>query len=110
MRQMRKRQDHWCEPRDLLAGAGLKPPEAARIESPGGERVWLKGLARRYTCLLGGRHPALRRHELIPGCCMERGTCRPDVKGKPQAENPTRGKVPMRGTGADRLVVVSKFL
>jgi len=38
------------------------------------------------------------------------GTCRPDVKGKPQAENPTRGKVPMRGTGADQLVVVMKLL
>lgn len=38
------------------------------------------------------------------------GTCRFDVKGKPQAENPMRGKVPMRGTGADRSVVVRKLL
>ena len=44
---MRKRWDTRREPRDLLTGAGSKPPEAAWIKSLGGERVWLKGLARR---------------------------------------------------------------
>ena len=38
------------------------------------------------------------------------GTCRSDAKGKPQAANPMRGKVPMRSTGADRSVVVRKLL
>jgi hypothetical protein len=33
---MRKRQSHWRGPRDPLAGAGLKPPAAAWIKSPGG--------------------------------------------------------------------------
>jgi len=42
---MRKRQSHWRGPRDPLAGAGLKPPAAAWIKSPGDERDWLKGPA-----------------------------------------------------------------
>jgi len=29
---------------DLLTEAGLKPPKAALIKSPGSERVWLKAL------------------------------------------------------------------
>jgi len=45
------------------------------------------------------------------------GTCRPDTvasllgrrrEGVPQAVNAVRGRVPSRGTGADRLVVVMK--
>src|ERR1039458_9355156 len=31
-------------------------------------------------------------------------------EGEPQVSNTTRGRVPMRGTGADRLVVVMKAL
>ena len=38
------------------------------------------------------------------------GTCRVDAKGKPQAVILTRGKVQMRRTGADRIVVVMKYL
>lgn len=38
MRQMRKRRRVLAWPRDRLAGAGLKPPEAAWIKSPGSER------------------------------------------------------------------------
>ena len=38
------------------------------------------------------------------------GICRPDVKGEIQVEETTRMRVPMRGTGADQLVVVLKFL
>src|SRR4051794_390696 len=45
------------------------------------------------------------------------GTCRPDTavgpggrrrEGEPQADKTARGRVPMRGTGADRLVVAVK--
>src|SRR5579871_3619865 len=36
------------------------------------------------------------------------GTCRPDAKGEPQAFGTVRGRVPMRGTGAGRPVVVMK--
>jgi hypothetical protein len=39
-----------------------------------------------------------------------RGTCRSDVKGEIQVEDTTRMRVPMRGTGADQLVVVLQFL
>ena len=38
------------------------------------------------------------------------GTCHPDAKGEIQVEETTRMRVPMRGTGADQLVVVLKFL
>jgi hypothetical protein len=38
------------------------------------------------------------------------GTCRPDAKGEIQVEETTRMRVPMRGTGADQLAVVLKFL
>jgi len=37
-------------------------------------------------------------------------TCRSDAKGKPQAGVPARGKVPMRFTGAELLVVLMKPL
>jgi hypothetical protein len=45
------------------------------------------------------------------------GTCRPDTvaarlgwwrEGEPQADKTARGRVPMRGTGADRLVVATR--
>jgi len=38
------------------------------------------------------------------------GTCRPDDKGETRSGGPTRVRVPMRGTGADQLVVVLKSL
>jgi hypothetical protein len=42
----------------------------------------------------------------------QRTILRPAVssEGEPQVSNTTRGRVPMRGTGADRLVVVMKAL
>jgi len=36
------------------------------------------------------------------------GTCRPDAKGEPQVEETARGRVPMRGTGADQPVRAMK--
>ena len=38
------------------------------------------------------------------------GTCRPDAKGEVQVTNITRARVPMRGTGAETLVVGRKAL
>ena len=40
--------------------------------------------------------------------CAERGNLRLDVKGDIQVDDPTRMRVPMRGGGADRPVVVRK--
>jgi hypothetical protein len=37
-------------------------------------------------------------------------TCRPDAKGEAQVANTTRARVPMRGTGAEALVVGMKVL
>jgi hypothetical protein len=47
IRQIRKRWDNGMGLQDLLTGAGLKPPEAAWINSPGSEGVWLIGLVYR---------------------------------------------------------------
>jgi hypothetical protein len=38
------------------------------------------------------------------------GTCRPDAKGEAQVEETARARVPMRGTGAETLVVGLKVL
>jgi hypothetical protein len=38
------------------------------------------------------------------------GTCRPDAKGAAQAAQTARARVPMRGTGAEALVVGVKVL
>ena len=47
---------------------------------------------------------------LIQALVWNVGTCRSDDKGEIQVEETTRMRVPMRGTGADQLVVVLKFL
>ena len=47
---------------------------------------------------------------LIQALVWNVGTCRPDAKGEIQVGETTRMRVPMRGTGADQLVVVLKFL
>ena len=47
---------------------------------------------------------------LIQALVWNVGTCRPDDKGEIQVEETTRMRVPMRGTGADQLAVVLKFL
>ena len=43
---------------------------------------------------------------LIQAFMCNVGTCRPDAKGEIQVEETTRVRVPMRGTGADQLVLV----
>lgn len=77
--------------------------------SPGG--VW----GAPADCPDGVRH--VGGASLILALARNVGTCRPDTaarwiggwrEGDPQAVNTVRGGVPMRGTGADRLVVAVK--
>ena len=44
----------------------------------------------RETCLLLGRQPVYRWHDLDSGSCMERGNLFSDAKGNPQAVDPAR--------------------
>lgn len=41
-------------------------------------------------------------------CMRNVGTCDLDAQGRPPSGRPARGRVPMRGAGADRLVVAMK--
>jgi len=59
-------------------------------------------------CLGGVRHKG--GVNLIQALVWNVGTCRPDAKGETQSGRPTRARVPMRGTGADQLVLVLKSL
>ena len=56
--------------------------------------------------------PSGDRHEggASPAQALVRnvGTCRPDAKGELRVVDPRRGRVPMRGEGADGLVVAKK--
>ncbi len=58
------------------------------------------------SCPGGGRHIG----GASPDQALVRnvGTCRFDAKGEPASGGPTKGRVPMRSGGADRLVVVMK--
>ena len=44
----------------------------------------------RETCLLGGRPPALRRRELIPGCCTKRGNLAFRCEGRTSSGEPDK--------------------
>src|SRR6516225_2432565 len=54
------------------------------------------------------RHPACRRREAQPGSCTERENLNGDAKGKTQAAQTARPKVPMRRLGADCFVLAMK--
>ena len=62
------------------------------------------------TCLLTGWRPAYRWRELGPGFYVERGNLSPRCKGRNSSGSPTRARVPMRGIGAEQLVVAMKSL
>src|SRR5689334_15245102 len=75
------------------------------------------GISLGDTCVLPRRRPAYRRRESDPGSCMERGNLSPRYclrpvgrrrEGVPRVVITARGRVPLRGTGADRLVVAKK--
>ena len=57
-------------------------------------------------CPGGGRHERQREPGL--GFCAERGNLSPRCQGRTPSGRPTRGRVPMRGTEADRLVRAMK--
>ena len=57
-------------------------------------------------CLSGVRHKD--GVTLIQALVWNVGTCRSDDKGETQVEEPTRVRVPMRGTGAEQSVVGRK--
>jgi hypothetical protein len=57
-------------------------------------------------CPSGGRHE--RRREPGLGFCAERGNLSPRCEGRTPSGRPTRSRVPMRGTGADRPVRAMK--
>ena len=48
------------------------------------------GISSKVTCLLIGRRPVYRRHDLDSGFCMERGNLFSDAKENPQAVDPAR--------------------
>jgi hypothetical protein len=66
------------------------------------------GISSGETLILPERHPAYRRREAQPGSCTERENLDGDGKGKAQAAQTARPKVPMRRLGADCFVVVRK--
>jgi hypothetical protein len=57
-------------------------------------------------CLSGVRHKD--GVTLIQAFVWNVGTCRSDVKGETQVEEPTRVRVPMRDTGTEQSVVAEK--
>jgi len=84
-----------------------------------------RALSQAVACVLAWWCPVYRWRELVVGAGMEQenlssryrlgrsfGLVQPSGRreGGPQAANTARGRVPMRGTGAGRLVVVTKVL
>jgi hypothetical protein len=84
-----------------------------------------RALSQAAACVLAWRCPVYRWRELVAGAGMEQenlssryrlgrslGLAQPPGRreGGPQAANTARGRVPMRGTGAGRLVVAMKAL
>lgn len=62
------------------------------------------------TCLLGTRHPALRRQEPGHGQGMERENLIVDVKGDGKGGSPVSQEYQCHGSGADASVLVMKRL
>lgn len=60
------------------------------------------------TCLRPSRHPALRRRECESGSGTEPWNLSSRCQGRSPSGHPARTRVPMRGTGAERLVVAMK--
>jgi hypothetical protein len=62
------------------------------------------------TCLLGTRHPALRRQEPEQGHGRERGNLVTDEKGEGESGTPASREYQCRRPGADALVVAMRCL
>jgi hypothetical protein len=74
-----------------------------RLQSLAWDKVW--GIP--AYCPGGDRHERWRESGL--GFCVERGNLSPRCQGRPPSGRPTRDRVPMRGTGADRPVRAMKL-
>ena len=71
--------------------------------------VWVPGMkveASLLQCSAGVRHEG--GVNVDQASLRNVGTCRPDAKGEAQAAETASARVPMRGTGAEMLVVGSK--
>jgi hypothetical protein len=60
------------------------------------------------TCLLPAWRPALRRREFGSGSYSELENLSSRCQGRSSSGDPTRARVPMRGTGTEWPVVVKK--
>jgi hypothetical protein len=76
------------------------------IETRLGSLAWDKAWGKPVYCPGGGRHKSGVSPE--SGSCAERGNLSPRCQGRSPSGGPTRSRVPMRGTGADRPVVAKK--
>jgi hypothetical protein len=88
-------------------------------------RLCWRALSQEAACVWSWRCPAYRGREPVAGAGTEQENLSPRYclgrsmglieppgrrEGGPQAANTARGRVPMRGTGAGRLVVAMKVL
>ena len=115
-----------CEPLLTHRNNPTKASKPGSEVDPGmkARPAW-RALSQAVACVLAWRCPVYRWRELVVGAGMEQenlssryrlgrsfGLVQPSGRreGGPQAANTARGRVPMRGTGAGRLVVVTKVL
>jgi hypothetical protein len=113
-----------CEPL-LTHRKTLDGIETGVIGVPGIKVRWWRAVDQGMACVSPWWCPVYRWRELVAGAGMEQenlssryrlgrslGLVQPPgrQKGGPQAAQPARGRVPMRGTGAGRLVVAMKAL
>jgi hypothetical protein len=68
--------------------------------------LWEGAWGTPVSCPGGGRHEG--GASPVQALVRNVGTYRSDAKGEPASGRPTRGRVPMRGGGADRRVVAKK--
>ncbi len=78
------------------------------MSSKPGSNIWpgTEPGRRPVYCLGGDRHEG--GVSSTTGSRAERGNLSPRCQGRPSSGRPMRGRVPIRGTGADRLVVAMK--
>jgi hypothetical protein len=90
----------------IETGDALRPRDEPGGCLPIGQVVSGMEVARAWSGLLCGTcEPVVPRPRAASGAVL---ACGRAWKGGPQAAESVRGRVPMRGTGADRLVVAAK--
>src|ERR1700694_5655265 len=97
-------------------------PKPGKYTAPGARRVLWRAGSQAAACVLAWWCPVYRWRELVVGAgteqenlssryrrSVERGVVSPLVaRGRTRSGGPIKGRVPMRGTGADRSVVAVK--